>query len=91
VTAPKPAKRSPRSTVETGQLLYNLTDAGRQLGGVSVDTVRRLLTAGELEAVTVAPNGSTRPRRMVTRDSLDRYVARLADPPASKRRTRGGG
>ena len=58
----------------SGQLLYSLEDAARQLGGVSTRTVRRLIDRGDLAACRVGR------RLMVVADSVESYVDDAMSP-----------
>jgi excisionase family DNA binding protein len=66
---------SPTAPPPTGQLLLSVAEAAAVLG-VSRRTAYRLVDAGVLRA-GVAPGMGT---RMISRQEIDRYLARHADP-----------
>jgi excisionase family DNA binding protein len=65
-------------------LLWSLDEVARQLGGVSVRTVRRLIDRGELQACRVG--------RLVRipSDSVREYVSRMTEKAHNQPRTESG-
>lgn len=59
--------------VPAGRLVHRFPEAGQILGGISRNSVKALVRAGELETVPIGAH------QMVTRESIEAYIERGKD------------
>lgn len=61
--------------------LHTLAETAELLGGISVKTVRRLISSGDLESVDIAPSSSPGSLTRVSDEHIDRFIkARTRKP-----------